>query len=60
MNKDQIAAFRSSHGLSAISATRDPATDVIAANRRKAQAANRAAHAQLQRDIKSKRGSKGR
>jgi hypothetical protein len=59
MNKQAIA-FRLAHNLSIEAIERSPAQVKLAADRRKAQAANRAAHAQLQRDIKSARGSRSK
>lgn len=59
MNRTEILAFRAAHNLSVegFDVKRDPKD---AAARKRAQDANRAAHAQLQRDIRAKRGSKTR
>jgi len=53
MNREQINAFRMAHGLSPIV----DSVAQIAARKRRAQAAaaNRAAHAQLQREIRDNR-----
>lgn len=53
MNRTQANEIRASLGLAPIVVD----TKAVAAKKR-AQAANRAAHAQLQRDIRAKRGSK--
>ena len=54
MNLKAINEFRAAHGLAPVV----PATDAQA--QRKRAAANKAAHAQLQRDIRAKRNSRSK
>lgn len=55
MNLKQINEWRTSHGMLAFVPDADKAK-----RDKRAQAANRAAHAELQRSIKEKRGSRSK